>query len=226
MFHYVLASASEHPSLAAGQAPPGWLSPREEAALAQLTRLPRRRKWLMGRWAAKRVLVDVLGPVPARDLSVLNDESGAPYVERDGRRLELSLSISHRGDLGLAAVTQAPGVVVGADLEEVLPRELALVRQFFTDAEADAVARAQRPDLVVNRIWSAKEAVLKVLGVGLRLDTRLIEVGSEIDGDAPARWRPLAVLLRVPVQGQVRLLWRDEGAHVLTVALLSTRERS
>jgi phosphopantetheinyl transferase len=223
MFHYVLASASEHPSLARGQAPENWLSPREELALAQLTRLPRRRKWLMGRWAAKRVLADVLGPVAARELSVLNDEAGAPYVERDGRRLDLSLSISHRGELGLAAVTQAPATIVGADLEEVLPRELALVRQFFTDAEADAVACAQKPDLVVNRIWSAKEAVLKVLGVGLRLDTRLIEVGPEIDGDAPAGWKRLAVSLRVPVQGQVKLLWRDEGAHVLTVALLSTR---
>lgn len=221
MFHYVLAAASEHPSLAAGQAPDNWLSPREEATLAQLTRLPRRRKWLMGRWAAKRVLVDVLGPVSARELSVLNDESGAPYVERDGRPLDLSLSISHRGELGLAAVTRAPGTVVGADLEEVLPRELALVRQFFTDAEADAVARAERPDLVINRIWSAKEAVLKVLGVGLRLDTRLIEVGPETGGEAPEGWRPLAVSLRLPVQGRLSLLWRDEGAHVLTVALLS-----
>ncbi len=245
MFRFVLASASEHPSLAEGQAPPGWLSPREQAVLERLTRLPRRRKWLMGRWAAKRLLLDILAsdeapawcfpagpghalplPMQARDVCVLNDEAGAPYAELEGvGRLALSLSISHRGELGLAAVTLLPATLIGADLEVVEPRDPALVRHFFTDAEAAAVARAGRPELTLNRIWSAKEAVLKALGVGLRLDTRHIEIGPEIDGAAPPGWTPLAVTLDAHLGGQspgrLTLLWRDEGTHVLTVALLT-----
>ncbi|HEX7599393.1 MAG TPA: hypothetical protein VF518_14345, partial [Polyangia bacterium] len=67
MFRHVLAHASEHPALAQGQAPPGLLSPREAEILAGLTVLARRRKWLMGRWAAKRLLGEASG------ISVLND---------------------------------------------------------------------------------------------------------------------------------------------------------
>ncbi len=121
MFRYVLAHAGEHPALALAQAPAGLCSPREEAILAGLTFLPRRRKWLLGRWAAKRLL----GELAAEDnglvtgfigkpgshedwrcqFSILNDEAGVPYVDREGQgRLSLSLSISHRGDWGLAAV--------------------------------------------------------------------------------------------------------------------------
>jgi hypothetical protein len=60
MFRHLLAHAGEHPALAKGQAPPGLLSPREEAILAGLTLLPRRRKWLLGRWAVKRLLGELV----------------------------------------------------------------------------------------------------------------------------------------------------------------------
>ncbi|MGB8294221.1 MAG: hypothetical protein WCG85_02215, partial [Polyangia bacterium] len=120
MFRTILVHASEHPALAQGQAPPGLLSPREQAILAGLTLLPRRRKWLLGRWAAKRLLgelaaeenglvAELLGESESNQdwrgqFSILNDEAGVPYVDQQGHgRLPLSLSISHREDCGLAA---------------------------------------------------------------------------------------------------------------------------
>jgi phosphopantetheinyl transferase (holo-ACP synthase) len=250
MFRYVLARASEHPSLAAGQTPPELLSPREEAVLAGLVLPPRRRKWLMGRWAAKRLLLEVLASsdgaalflrsrpdrerepregsrrIFARELSVLNDDRGVPHAELEGvGRLALSLSLSHRGELGLAAVTLLPATVIGADLETLDPRDPALVRQFFTAAEAASVAASACPDLATARVWSGKEAVLKALGTGLRVDTRCVEVGVECDGPAPPGWRPLAVTLAGDAAarggGRLTLLWREEAGCVLTVALLA-----
>ena len=245
MFRHVLAHAGEHPALAAGQAPPGLLSPREEAILAGLVLLPRRRKWLLGRWAAKRLLGELaaedsglmsgfLGkPGSNQDwrcqFSVLNDELGAPYVERRGGRLPLSLSISHRGDWGLAAIALSPGASIGADLETVEPRDPALVRQFFSESEADRVNKTggRDADRAVARIWSAKEAVLKAMGIGLRHDTRDILVGDE--GNAPAGlaegWRALDIRLAPVLAAQIAprsltVLWRDLDAHVVTVALL------
>jgi hypothetical protein len=158
MFRTVLAHAGEHPALAQGQAPPGLLSPAEETILAGLTLLPRRRKWLLGRWAAKRLLGELaaedngivagLAREPGSNedwrgqFSILNDEAGVPYVDQQGRgRLPLSLSISHRGDWGLAAIALVDGARIGADIETVEPRDPALVRQFFSDSEADRVAR-------------------------------------------------------------------------------------
>jgi phosphopantetheine--protein transferase-like protein len=245
MFRCILAHAGEHPALASGQAPPGLLSPREEAILAELTLLPRRRKWLLGRWAAKRLLGELaaednglvsgfLGKPDSKQdwrcqFSILNDEAGAPYVERRAGRLPLSLSISHRGDWGLAAIALSSGASIGADLETVEPRDPALVRQFFSEGEADRVAKTNGRDAerTVARIWSAKEAVLKAMGIGLRHDTRDIVVGDE--GNAPAgapeAWGALEIRLAPVLAARVSprsltLLWRDLDAQVVTVALL------
>ena len=246
MFRHVLAHAGEHPALAKGQAPPGLLSPREEAILAELALLPRRRKWLLGRWAAKRLLGELaaedkglvtglLGRPDSNEdwrcqFSILNDESGVPYVDRQAQgRLPLSLSISHRGDWGLAAVALSSGVCIGADLETVEPRDPALVRQFFTEGEADRVAktRGREAERTVARMWSAKEAVLKAMGLGLRHDTRDIEVGDEIAAPLGLtdQWRALDIRLAPVLAALIAprlltLLWRDVGPHVVTVALL------
>ena len=243
MFRHLLAHAGEHPALAKGQAPPGLLSTAEETILAGLTLLPRRRKWLLGRWAAKRLLGEVaaedngivaglLGKPGSNDdwrgqFSILNDEAGVPYVDRAGRgRLSLSLSISHRGDWGLAAIALVPCARIGADIETVEPRDPALVRQFFSESEADRVAGGGDVDRTVARIWSAKEAVLKAMGIGLRHDTRDIVVGDEkIASGLVEGWRALEAWL-APVLAvrtaprSLTLLYRDLDAHVVTVALL------
>ena len=239
MFRHLLAHAGEHPALAKGQAPPGLLSAREEAILAGLTLLPRRRKWLLGRWAAKRLLGELaaedsglVAGLPRNEdwrsqFSILNDESGVPYVDQRGQgRLPLSLSISHRGDWGLAAIALVSGARIGADIETVEPRDPALVRQFFSESEADCVAGGGDVNRTVARIWSAKEAVLKAMGVGLRHDTRDIVVGDEKVAPGLAEgWRALDVWL-APVLAvriaprSLTLLFRDLDAHVVTVALL------
>jgi hypothetical protein len=245
MFRHLLAHAGEHPALAKGQAPPGLLSPREEAILAGLMLWPRRRKWLLGRWAAKRLLGELAAEgnsfvggllgTPSLDegwrseVSILNDESGVPYVDRQGQgRLRLSLSISHRGDWGLVAVALVSGACIGADIETVQPRDPALVRQFFSDSEADCVAGGGDVDRTVARIWSAKEAVLKAMGIGLRHDTRDIVVGDEVDipADLAEAWRALEIRLAPVLAARIQprsltLLCRDLDAHVVTVALLT-----
>jgi len=245
MFRHVLAHAGEHPALAAGQAPPGLLSPREEAILAGLALLPRRRKWLLGRWAAKRLLGELAAegnglvaglmgkPSSNHDwrcqFSVLNDESGMPYVDRQGSRLSLSLSISHRGGWGLAAIALPPGASIGADLETVEPRDPALVRQFFSESEASRVSKTggHDADRTVARIWSAKESVLKAMGLGLRHDTRDIVVGDEMDAPSglAEAWRALDIALAPVLAARMAprsltLLWCDLDAHVVTMALL------
>jgi phosphopantetheinyl transferase len=230
MFRYVLASASEHPSLAQGQAWPGLLSSREEEILAGLSFLPRRRKWLLGRVAAKRLVGETPGltDLPAAGITVLNRASGQPFVLVEGQgEWGFPISISHRGELGLAAAPSISGLAIGADLETIEPRDLALVRQFFTEREATLVAEAGPAcDEVVARIWSAKEAVLKLLGLGLRLDTREIEVSLDgvPFGEGPAGWQTLDVQLGPTLfsalpPGSLRVVWRRESGVVLTVAV-------
>jgi phosphopantetheinyl transferase len=230
MFRYVLVQASEHPSLAAGQAWPGLLSPREEAILARMTFLPRRRKWLIGRVAAKRLVREMpeLHGVTESSISVLNHPSGEPFVLIEGKAdWQSAISISHRREVGMAAVPAKLGARIGADVEIIEPRDPAMVRQFFTDSEAKILAGSgDDRDEVVARIWSAKEAVLKLLGLGLRLDTRAIEVklAGEPIAHCPVGWQPIEVNVReglaeVSPPNSLRTVWCREGGHVLTVAV-------
>jgi len=228
MFRHVLVHAREHGALAAGQSWPGLLTAREEALLAEMKLLPRRRKWLLGRLAAKSLVLGMWPGLSASEVSVLNRPSGEPYVVIEGRgEWELPISLSHRREIGLAAAPDERNLRIGADVEAVARRDPALVRQFFTRDEAELVAKSGgAADEVVARIWSAKEAVLKLLGLGLRIDTRHLAVG--LDGGpfpgCPADWQPLLVRACAeapgpPLPPSLHVVWRSEPGHVLTVAV-------
>jgi phosphopantetheinyl transferase len=230
MFNYRLVQACEFPSLAQGIAWPDLLSPREEKILAGLGHVPRRRKWLMGRAAAKRLVCDMLGEgrIAEKKISVLNQPSGEPFVLIEGKGgWGRAISISHRSEVGMAAAPLDEAARIGADIETIEPRDPALVRQFYTDSEAQVVdAAGQDRDEIVSRIWSAKEAVLKLLGLGLRIDTRGVVVnllGGPFPG-CPADWQPvdvkvIAELPRQSMLDSLRVMWRREAGFVLTVAV-------
>jgi len=230
MFRHVLAFASEHPSLAAGQPWSGFLSAREQEIFAGFTFPRRRRKWLLGRVAAKRLVREMWhGPeLPDEGITILNRPSGEPFVIVEGQgEWEYPISISHRSEVGMAAAPLERGARIGADVEIVEPRELALVGQFFTEREAESVAAAgANRDEILTRIWSAKEAVLKLLGIGLRADTRGIEVSLVGDPfpECLAGWQPISVQVSgasptLAALKELRVVWRREGGHVLTVAV-------
>jgi phosphopantetheinyl transferase len=230
MFRYRLVHAHEFPSLAQGQAWPDLLSPREERLLAGLGFVPRRRKWLMGRAAAKRLVRDMLAgeAMPDRQISVLNQPSGEPFVLIEGTGgWGRAISISHRSEIGMAAAPLDESERIGADLETIEPRDPALVRQFYTDGEAQIVeAAGSDRDEIVSRIWSAKEAVLKLLGLGLRIDTRgvLVNLVGEAFAGCPEDWQPVSVQVIVELPRQhmldnLRVMWRREAGYVLTVAV-------
>lgn len=196
---------------------PGLLAPIEAERLAQLVVLKRRQDWLLGRWTAKQLLQRHLhittGQVITLDrLVILAAADGAPdpFLAHTGDSLvplPLSLSISHSHGHGLAALLPQPVTgqgagapvggrrpVLGCDLELIEPRELNFVHDFFTPGELAAV-QALPPgpdrDTLITVIWSAKEAALKALREGLRLDTRQIDCTIEWPAGAmPGAGRP------------------------------------
>src|SRR3954447_17285253 len=95
-----------------------WLSARERAVLAGLRVAKRRDDWRLGRWTAKAAL--------GAGVEILAAADGAPEAWREGKRLPVSLSLSHRDGLALAAVAEAPSVV-GCDLERLEPRSAGFV---------------------------------------------------------------------------------------------------
>ncbi len=197
----------------------GWLAPVELAVLSPAATAPRRADWRRGRFTAKRALAAWLGlPQDVERwsaLTVLPDRDGAPVPRYRGQPLALSLSLSHRDGRALAVVGRA-GVEVGCDLERIEPRSAAFVADYLTGAERaawSAAAGAER-DLVANRIWSAKESVLKLARRGLRVDPLEIDVAFDGAGQV-AGWRPFTA--RWAPLGECGGWWRRQDDFLLTL---------
>jgi 4'-phosphopantetheinyl transferase len=215
-----------------------WLSPAEAGRLAGMRFTKRRTEYLLRRWAGKLAVAAVtdrpVDPPSLRAVELLNRSSGAPQAWVDGRPLGLEVSLTDRAGWAVCLIGDSGGNV-GVDLELVEPRTPGFVRDFLTPSEQRYVAdRPEGPDrdAAANLLWSAKESALKVLQVGLRADTRTVEVGVGHAADG-AGWSPLHIRVRPPSsrdpglsrQGRPaptgRVLpgwWRRDGVFLLTVA--------
>ena len=224
-----LADPGGHRWLALGEEalPPKehWLTPGEAAILARLRYTKRRTEFLLRRLVAKHAIASVTGrptdSVTLAGIEVRNAPGGAPFVCVDGVPIEVGVSISDRAGWAVCVTSCAKGPTgpqaVGCDLELVEPRSPGFVDDFLTTTEQRLVgscAAGEERDAVVNLIWSAKESALKVLGTGLRRDTRTLDVtpaSPRADG-----WGTLAVRA---VEGTIFPgWWRREGRFLLTVA--------
>ena len=198
-----------------------WLTPGEAAILARLRYTKRRTEFLLRRLVTKHAVASVTGrptdPVTLAGIEVRNAPSGAPYVCVDGVPIEVGVSISDRAGWAICVTSPMEPLAVGCDLELVEPRSPGFVDDFLTTTEQRLVGlcvAGEERDAVVNLIWSAKESALKVLGTGLRRDTRTLDVTP-----APPRgdgWGTLAVRA---VEGTVFPgWWRREGRFLVTIA--------
>ncbi len=218
-------AAAEQPDLAEGRCPDGLLNTAEQAALAILTYHKRRRDWLLGRCAAKRLLQALLAagrcPVALDALAVVTNEHGAPAADWPGSPPRWVLSLSHSHGVAVAAAADRPRAVFGLDLEHVEPRPDGFVEDFFTPAEAAQVHRlsADERPLYAAALWSAREAALKALQTGLRADTRAISCRL---GPSPAagNWAPFDLSCdprRLPGAPPLYGWWRRMDGFVLAL---------
>jgi 4'-phosphopantetheinyl transferase len=206
--------------LSASAMPEGddWLGAEERNVLAGLRFPKRRAEWRLGRYAAKQAISAFVGVDDLNRIEVTAAEDGAPEAYVDGTKLDSGISISHREGRAVCAI--APGAQLGCDLEAVEPRTPRFVNDFFTERERVEVekAAASHRDRLVALTWSAKESALKALRVGLRRDTRSVEVEIDALETSEPGWHPLRT--RVSPEGRTfEGWWREEEGFVLTVVL-------
>ena len=105
-----------------------------------------------------RLLKDVLGQLP------LQDGSGKPYIPGGS----VNFNLSHSGSILVLAVSES--LEVGIDLEQLENRRsnpdyMRLAERFFTEEEAEYIASSGLSDFI--RIWTMKEACVKLKGTGI-----------------------------------------------------------
>ena len=203
-----------------------FLLPEELAEGARFRHPGRRRQWLLGRAAAKVLLLRLRGvggnAAAARSLRIVRQDAGWPQAcTAAGEPLPLSLSISHSGERALCAVCPKAVGALGADLEKIEPRSAAFLEDFYTEAERRLLSRlsGRERETAVNAVWSLKEALLKALWSGLRRRATDIEILS-LGALAADGWR--RPRLRAAGRTDARGLWRTsaDGRFVLALGLI------
>jgi len=157
-------------------------SAREEERFQSFAHEEHRFRWGASRGILREVLGSALGIAPA-DVVFRYAPHGKPFV--DGLRF----NISHSGGRALIALAQ---VEVGADIELPKPRRTDdIARRFFAPGENARLFSISAPDArraEFFRLWTCKEAFLKVTGEGLSRSTRSYEIELLPEGGARLLW--------------------------------------
>ena len=99
---------------------------------------------------------------PLNTPTFLYNEHGAPYLQ-DGP----CFSISHCKQGIAVAVSDLP---IGIDIEGLRRVDEALVRKTMNLEEQSQIAMSQNPEVEFIRLWTRKEAYVKMLGTGIISD--------------------------------------------------------
>ena len=156
------------------------LPPHERARMGSFASAERRRQFVLGRLAARRLIGHQLGRAP-REIEIEVGNDGAPHIQPG------FLSIAHGGRglgaLGLAALADVP---VGIDAETIRPRHPGLGRRITGPDESSVVGALGGPTASsLTLLWALKESVLKGQRTGLRAGARSVQLRQvDVSGDS------------------------------------------
>jgi len=143
----------------------GYLDDDERTRMDALAFPLLRDRFVVAHGAQRTILGRALGTAPG-DIRFSFGPNGKPALATGG---PLGFSLSHSDDLAVVAVTS--GCAVGVDVERERPdvSHESIGRQFFSQAEADALVALppEERQAAFFRGWTRKEALVKMLGLGL-----------------------------------------------------------
>lgn len=114
--------------------------------------------------------------IPRSEMSFGRGEHGKPYLLNDR---DFHFSVSHSGSCIAFA---ANGFPVGIDTERIACVKTKVAERFFTLNERGFIESSPEPELAFYKIWTAKEAYVKMLGAGLSRSFRSFDVLEGISG--------------------------------------------
>ncbi|MCZ8522705.1 4'-phosphopantetheinyl transferase family protein [Paenibacillus caseinilyticus] len=153
----------------------GWLHAGELAYLDKQTFERRRRSYLAGRYAAKHAAAAWLkGGIPLRDIAVLHGLLEHPVVTVPGHS-NVQTSITHV-DRAACALAFHEDIPLGIDLELIREDRTDAMDSLLTAAERDALRQLPYArSTALALLWTAKEALSKVLRTGLTMPVSCYE---------------------------------------------------
>ncbi len=199
---------ARHGALAGcGDACEALISAEERQAASRLSASALRLGRIAHYAARRRILADLTGS-NAQELPITHNTDGAP--ELGGSRAP-PISISRSGEWTCIAVGSSGRA--GVDIEQVRPLNWRpMLGMLSTGTEAAAWAGFLEwhddPDKAFLWLWTAKEAVLKAHGIGLRAGPKLVVLH-------PQDFTAGLGVFRVRAFGQIFDVWMAEGEGIV-----------
>lgn len=189
---------------------PALLHANELAYYRDLRAEARRRSFLLGRLAAKRALAGYFGHPCGADLEIVAGVFGQPLV-RSALPEHAAISISHSGEFG-CAVAFPEEHPMAIDLERIDAASVAVIKEQLTAREVAGAGEAAAEPAHFTALWSAREALSKILRCGMTCDAHVLELADivAVEGGLAGAYRHF---------GQYRFrcwIWSD---YVLSMAL-------
>ncbi len=181
---------------------------------------------------AKRIQEEAAGYLAAHLEEVLGrkviigiGEKGKPFDKNSG--IPVRFNISHTK--GLAVLAYSEETEVGVDTERIVKGPETVAKRFFSHAERIYLKEGENDGSASERffrIWTGKEACMKLTGDGLRLSPEQIEILGLSNSHEPAAQRKLMAGIRDGLSENIREVTLtqnlfqtgDEGSFVITAA--------
>ncbi|MCH5311125.1 MAG: 4'-phosphopantetheinyl transferase superfamily protein [Prevotella sp.] len=82
---------------------------------------------------------------------------------------DIYFNISHCREAAICVIDNVP---IGVDIERIRPFKESLARHVLSDDEFQLVVSSPTPEIEFTKLWTQKEAVLKLTGEGIRSDLK------------------------------------------------------
>lgn len=158
------------------------LSAAEKKRAQQFKFDQHRIRFIAAHVALRRILASALGIETPKVLKYAEHEHGKPYL-KDYPNLHFNLS--HSGDYALVGVAEQ---AIGVDIEQQADRdEIALAKRFFSRDECQWIAAKPKAEQqkAFFTLWTRKEAVIKLTGLGLQMGLDTFSTIPQAEGALP-----------------------------------------
>ena len=136
-----------------------WMASDRRAQVDGIANPQAQKRTICAEWLTKTMLSEISG-IAAEEISLARDKRGKPYV----KNLPFHFSVSHSGDFVACAVSDRP---VGLDLEQVRACDISAAKRICSPKELEYILTAEDSLTRFFRVWTAKEAYVKMTGEGI-----------------------------------------------------------
>jgi 4'-phosphopantetheinyl transferase len=142
----------------------------------------RKKSFIMGRYACKIALSNLLKDPFMNDLDIVNGVFGQPFLRYHSNYVP-EISITHASEYAFSIALE-PGYNVAVDVEILLDSDIDRFESSLSCREKVLMKGiSPAPDAASSVFWSSKEAVSKLIGTGFTAEMDIFELSGIVEID-------------------------------------------